>query len=254
MNATQATRPVLDSRAKPGTLAETVAKTKGLKQPAAVAAKPQAVKPAAPKAPAKPAAPKADAEAIATAKAKQAADKAEAKAAADKVKAEAKAAKDAEKAAAKEAKEKAAAAAKEAKAKAREEAKAARIAAGVPDRLVPADLTHYHVDKEKKTAGGHASVDSDDKLAQELRGFTIDQVYTKAALVLGEAEKDLKAKYAHLNVGMQRMNLGNRMRAAVMKVNAPAKATPAKPVVPAKVAAPAAKATPAKKPAAAVKK
>lgn len=71
----------------------------------------------------------------------------------------------------------------------------------------------YHHDKERKTAGGHVSVDNGDKLAAQLRGSTLDQVYAFAAKTLGEAEKDLRTKYAHLNVGMQRMNLGNRCRA-----------------------------------------
>jgi colicin import membrane protein len=79
------------------------------------------------------------------------------------------------------------------------------------------------VDKECKTAGGHASVDKNDELAQKLRGLTIDEVYTHAEAILKEPKADLMAKYAHLNTGMQRMNLGNRMRAAVMKVNAPVK-------------------------------
>ena len=103
--------------------------------------------------------------------------------------------------------------------------------------MVPADLSRYHVDKEKKTAGGHASVDTNDELAQKLRGKTLDEVYAQAAKVLNEPEKDLRAKYTHLNVGMQRMNLGNRMRAETTgkkaakpaaKAEKPAKAKPAK--------------------------
>ena len=45
-------------------------------------------------------------------------------------------------------------------------------------------------------------------------GFTLDEVYKLAAKELKESEKDLRARYRHLNPGMQRMNLGNRMRAA----------------------------------------
>ncbi len=82
------------------------------------------------------------------------------------------------------------------------------------DRLVPADLSKYHKDTVKKTAGGHPSVDSNDKLAVKLRGLTLDEVYSEASKVLNEPVKALKAKYEHLNAGMQRMNLGNRMRAA----------------------------------------
>lgn len=72
----------------------------------------------------------------------------------------------------------------------------------------------YHKDKAKKTAGGHTSVDSNDALAQKLRGKDLDHVYKEAARILKEPESALRAKYKGLNVGMQRMNLGNRMRAA----------------------------------------
>lgn len=73
----------------------------------------------------------------------------------------------------------------------------------------------YHHDKEHKTAGGHVSVDCNDDVANKLRGKDIDQCYAIAAKVLEVPEKELRAKYAKLNVGMQRMNLGNRIRAAV---------------------------------------
>lgn len=72
----------------------------------------------------------------------------------------------------------------------------------------------YHKDKENKTVGGHVSVDNNDKLAKELRGKDLDTVYKAAAKLLKEPEADLRKRYKHLNPGMQRMNLGNRMRAA----------------------------------------
>ncbi len=224
-------RPVHNQTAKTPSLAQTVAAAKGLK-PLAAATAPKEAKPVVdPKiaegvAKAKQAAKDAAAEAKRMAQAV----KDEAKAAADAAKAEAKAkaleaatAAKAEKAAKAVEAAKAKADEKAAKAAEREAARAERIAAGGKDRLVPADLTTYHVDKERKTAGGHASVDSNDELAQKLRGLSIDEVYKHAADVLKEPEADLRTKYAHLNTGMQRMNLGNRMRAAVMKVNAPAK-------------------------------
>jgi hypothetical protein len=79
------------------------------------------------------------------------------------------------------------------------------------DALVEAGKAYQH-DKERKTAGGNVSVDSGDELAQELRGATLEAVYQRAARALGVTEAALRAKYAHLNPGMQRMNLGNRMR------------------------------------------
>ncbi len=73
---------------------------------------------------------------------------------------------------------------------------------------------NYHKDTEKKTASGNTSIDCDDELAAKLRGKSLDDVYTMAAKVLAPDETlaSLRAKYKHLNVGMQRMNLGNRMR------------------------------------------
>lgn len=74
------------------------------------------------------------------------------------------------------------------------------------------DVRHY---VRTKSASGSSSMDSGDQVAQELRGMELDEVYSKVAKVLGETITSLKAKYAKLNVGMQRMNLGNRYRAAI---------------------------------------
>lgn len=41
----------------------------------------------------------------------------------------------------------------------------------------------------------------------------LDSMYQQAAKALGEKEADLRKKYAHLNPGLQGMNLRNRMRA-----------------------------------------
>lgn len=65
-----------------------------------------------------------------------------------------------------------------------------------------------------KSAAGHSTMDNGDEVAKQLRGADLEAVYKQAAKLLGEPIKDLQAKYGHLNVGMQRMNLGNRMRAA----------------------------------------
>lgn len=119
------------------------------------------------------------------------------------------------KAAEKAAKAKAKEVAAQAKAAEREAAREIRVASGAPDRVIAADLSRYHFDKEVKTAGGHVSVDCNDKVAADLRGRALDAVYDEAARVLSVSKADLVTKYAHLNVGMQRMNLGNRMRAAL---------------------------------------
>jgi colicin import membrane protein len=142
-------------------------------------------------------------------------DKAAAKAAKEKADAKAKA--DKERAAKKAADEKAKAAAKAAREKEAAKRRAEREAAGLLGKTVPADLSRYSINKEVKTAGGNASVDCNDATAERLRGMALDAVYKEAAKTLKEAEADLRKRYAHLNPGMQRMNLGNRIRAAVSK-------------------------------------
>jgi len=132
-------------------------------------------------------------------------------------------------------KAKAAKAAKPTKpAKKAKKAKTAKKPAPIGDLKGPAVLRKYapgyvkgggkEGEKATKTAGGNTTIDNGDKLAAKLRGMDIDAVYKEAATVLNaaleEGEKktsvaDLKARYGKLNVGMQRMNLGNRMRGAL---------------------------------------
>lgn len=71
------------------------------------------------------------------------------------------------------------------------------------------DISGY---EKVKNASGHTSYDNGDDVAQTLRGKTLDEVYATASKKLKEPEKDLRAKYKHLNPGMQRMSLGNRLR------------------------------------------
>jgi len=65
------------------------------------------------------------------------------------------------------------------------------------------------------SAEGNSSLDCADKVAKDLRGTPLEEVYKKASKMLKVSKKELETKYAHLNVGMQRMNLGNRIRAAL---------------------------------------
>lgn len=60
----------------------------------------------------------------------------------------------------------------------------------------------------------HPRKPASDALTARLAGMALDGVYTAAAQELGVAEADLRAKYGHLNPGLQRMNLGNRLRTA----------------------------------------
>lgn len=73
----------------------------------------------------------------------------------------------------------------------------------------------YVRDTEHKTAGGNPSVNNGDEVATKLIGKDLDQVYAMAAKTLKVDESELRGQYQHLNVGMQRMNLGNRMRKAL---------------------------------------
>lgn len=71
-----------------------------------------------------------------------------------------------------------------------------------------------------KSLNGNYTLNNGDAIAQELATMTLNEVYGFVAIVmnLGEAgENQLRAKYSHLNPGMQRMNLGNRFRAWVKK-------------------------------------
>lgn len=63
-----------------------------------------------------------------------------------------------------------------------------------------------------KTAAGNPVVDSGDEVAVALRGKDLAQVYEVVAKRIGESVPALKKKYGHLNLGQQRMNLGNRLR------------------------------------------
>jgi hypothetical protein len=64
-----------------------------------------------------------------------------------------------------------------------------------------------------KRADGKTSLDNGDGVASTLRAVALEQVYKITAKEIGESIEALKAKYGHLNPGMQRMNLGNRLRA-----------------------------------------
>lgn len=69
--------------------------------------------------------------------------------------------------------------------------------------------------RDGKTAGGNPSIDCGDKIAAKLRGMDLKDVYQHVAKASNLPLAGLKKKYGHLNVGMQRMNLGNVLRGAV---------------------------------------
>lgn len=62
---------------------------------------------------------------------------------------------------------------------------------------------------------GKKSLHCGDSVAEALQYRELDELYTIAGQILeGWTAETLQAKYEHLNIGSQRMNLGNRIRAA----------------------------------------
>lgn len=79
------------------------------------------------------------------------------------------------------------------------------------------DLSKY---VSSKTAAGKPSKHSGDAVATAFSGLTLDDKYTIANRILPDTTLDsLKEKYAHLNAGMQGMNLAGRIRAVIRKAN-----------------------------------
>lgn len=77
------------------------------------------------------------------------------------------------------------------------------------------------VSKAIKTASGRPSVDSGDAVAVLLRGLGLNETYLKVSSMLtiagipGVDEDSLRSRYNHLNVGLQRMSLGNLLRGSL---------------------------------------
>jgi len=59
------------------------------------------------------------------------------------------------------------------------------------------------------------ALDCGDEIAARLRPMDLDEVYQMAGSICGVTEKGLRDRFDHLNVGMQRMNLGNMIRKAL---------------------------------------
>lgn len=78
------------------------------------------------------------------------------------------------------------------------------------------DLSRYFV-SDVRTPAGRRTLDCADDISVQLRGLSITEVYDEASKVLGESVESLTKQYEHLNIGMQRMNLGNRIRGAIAK-------------------------------------
>lgn len=64
---------------------------------------------------------------------------------------------------------------------------------------------------------GKVHVCNGDEVARLLLNKDVNEIYEIVAKKTGVSEKELRAKYHTLNLGMQRMNLGNRLRKALSK-------------------------------------
>jgi len=77
-------------------------------------------------------------------------------------------------------------------------------------------LPHYEAYKTVTRAGlTKRSIDKGDDVALALRPLELDQVVAHVAKALGVSQASLRERFGHLNVGMQRMNLGNMLRRAL---------------------------------------
>lgn len=77
-----------------------------------------------------------------------------------------------------------------------------------------ADVSDY---VRAKTAAGNVSLHNGDSVAKQLAGKPIEDAYAAAAEAVGQTVLQLKLRYNHLNLGMQRMNLGNLIRGAASR-------------------------------------
>lgn len=80
-----------------------------------------------------------------------------------------------------------------------------------------ADVSDY---VRAKTAAGNVSLHNGDRVAKALAGKPIEDAYKAAAEAVGETQVSLRSRYNHLNLGMQRMCLGNLVRGAMSKAAA----------------------------------
>ncbi len=84
---------------------------------------------------------------------------------------------------------------------------------GVVDSLYLPQYTSCKVTRKDGTQ--KRALDCGDEVAAKLRAMDLDDVYEYAAKVCKTGEKGLRDKFDHLNVGMQRMCLGNMIRKAL---------------------------------------
>ena len=85
-------------------------------------------------------------------------------------------------------------------------------------RSMSETLQCYRQGYESTTSySGVKSLNNGDDVAHFLDGMSPTEVLQAAERILGFEDGELQAKYAHLNAGQQRMNGGNRIRAALKR-------------------------------------
>jgi hypothetical protein len=70
------------------------------------------------------------------------------------------------------------------------------------------------------SGSGKKTKNCGDDVATLTNGFTLDELYSLASKMTDTPAKEYRDKYAKLNPGMQAMNLRNRIRGAVNKLDA----------------------------------
>lgn len=78
-------------------------------------------------------------------------------------------------------------------------------------------LVNVKRDKYHKTraASGSVSLNNGDEVATALEGLTLEEIFEVASKLI--PDNDFTTRYKKLNPGMQRMNVGNRLRGWVRK-------------------------------------
>ena len=84
-------------------------------------------------------------------------------------------------------------------------------------RPVSRETVAVSVPRETAPKPTKSPVATGDDLAAVLAGHGLDAIYSAAAVVLSTDESELRQRYARLNPGQQRMNLGNRIRSTWKK-------------------------------------
>lgn len=101
-------------------------------------------------------------------------------------------------------------------AKAAKAPKVKKVKAESGEAVVSGALTYdpnKYIRHDERTPSGSKVRDINDPVADKLRGLELDKMYSILSKEIGETAKSLKEKYGHLNHGMQRMTIGNRLRA-----------------------------------------